>query len=496
MATKRCAHALAIVSGMLLSLAITPKADADAPEGFPDAIELTGTVRDFRRAHPDFNVVPDGGPGHYAGNIALGLGTGERPVFIGGGFRVLSEWRDSGGQPIAPHLYAGSAGSGVIPVAEPPILINNYVLDTFDSSDGPYGGANVGPAPTFDIGAPMPVLSEPTGLGPNIGEYAYDSPGVTVLNSDLHCDKFLIRNGHEILIRGNITVLVEEEFKVQNHAKIKLTTGSSLVLYVKKNATVQDYAEVNYETADPSRLTIFNLGNLPFNLQNESHLYGQLKSPDAELLVQNNAHFYGRFIGRQLHVKNQAGFHLDTGPDVCGNPIADFAGAAAGTDNGGIMNDASFDQWYRDTLGTNFSVPHKITLLRNEAGVYEFLDDAFYPIDDWVLGNEGELHNNHFTYAISAMFLYESCTGQFVEFQGSDDAWLFVNESLAIDLGGVLPDTEQIIEMDRLGLEDGSVYEVHLFCAQRRPTESIFRMRTNIPFWQETTNVLSTSPFD
>ncbi len=59
----------------------------------PATIYLSGVVRDFQRSHADFDVMPIGGPGHYAGNIALRAGPDRKPVFVGDGFRVNDQWR-------------------------------------------------------------------------------------------------------------------------------------------------------------------------------------------------------------------------------------------------------------------------------------------------------------------------------------------------------------------------------------------------------------------
>ena len=44
------------------------------------------------------------------------------------------------------------------------IEIYDPVLDTFNSMLGPYGGGNVGPAPTFQSGSTMPSVTPPGGL--------------------------------------------------------------------------------------------------------------------------------------------------------------------------------------------------------------------------------------------------------------------------------------------------------------------------------------------
>ena len=58
----------------------------------PDVVHITGNIRDFQRSHVDFNVVPSGGYGHYAMNVALDIGAGDLPEFRGTGFRVDSQW--------------------------------------------------------------------------------------------------------------------------------------------------------------------------------------------------------------------------------------------------------------------------------------------------------------------------------------------------------------------------------------------------------------------
>ena len=48
---------------------------------------------------------------------------------------------------------------------------------------------------------------------------------------------------------------------------------------------------------------------------------------------------------------------------------------------------------------------------------------------------------------------------------------------------GIAATTEQVIQLDRLGLQDGEEYTVRLFYAQRAAGESQFNLRTNIELW-------------
>ena len=80
------------------------------PEGHPQRIDLAGMVRDVRRHHPALNASPFGNPDHHAGNIAAGLGAAARPMLVGDGFGVVSQWHDAESPPITPHAFAAGGG--------------------------------------------------------------------------------------------------------------------------------------------------------------------------------------------------------------------------------------------------------------------------------------------------------------------------------------------------------------------------------------------------
>lgn len=88
---------------------------AGSDDGMPDTIVLTGVVRDFRElsvsgGHPDFEAKPAAGFAHYMGNVAPELDDDGKPAFVGGGYKVSSQWKDSDGHPICPLLYDADRG--------------------------------------------------------------------------------------------------------------------------------------------------------------------------------------------------------------------------------------------------------------------------------------------------------------------------------------------------------------------------------------------------
>lgn len=113
---------------------------------------------------------------------------------------------------------------------------------------------------------------------------------------------------------------------------------------------------------------------------------------------------------------------------------------------------------------------------------FEYLDSAKTvknPHFDWISGGSTiGTHNYGFTMKIQAQFEYVK--GQYFEFLGDDDVWVFINNKLVVDIGGQHEERTGSVNLDDLGLEVGKTYPFHIFYAERHKDESNFKMRTSI----------------
>lgn len=158
-----------------------------------------------------------------------------------------------------------------------------------------------------------------------------------------------------------------------------------------------------------------------------------------------------------------------------------------------------FYSWYNDTtsdINRSFLVPLEFTLYDN--CVLKYINRAFFPIDDggsFVSSSDPPLptfghlqtnypeHNFGFTMEFHMRFVYSQGAGQTFSFTGDDDVWVFMNDSLVIDLSGLHSALSATVYLDKFRygfLEDGHEYMLDFFSAERQATASNIQITTSL----------------
>jgi fibro-slime domain-containing protein len=159
---------------------------------------------------------------------------------------------------------------------------------------------------------------------------------------------------------------------------------------------------------------------------------------------------------------------------------------------------AEFQNWYHDVAGTNIHVAYPLPIVQNPDGSIQYDSEeqgalyvasdptqgrGFFPIDDGTpyataFGDQGKPHNYSFTVEIHTVFTYKG--GEYFNFRGDDDVYVFINRQLVINLGGVHSAEPAMVEVDTLGLNVGSDYPLDFFSAERHVTGSNILFQTTL----------------
>jgi fibro-slime domain-containing protein len=166
-----------------------------------------------------------------------------------------------------------------------------------------------------------------------------------------------------------------------------------------------------------------------------------------------------------------------------------------------------FEEWFNTIPGTNAETCVDIPMTQTGDGMwmydsYTTPEHGYWPIDNFTNPNNQMVkpscyvkpdgvswvnpqppHNMNFCLESHATFIYQK--GQKFEFRGDDDVWVYIDNKLQIDLGGLHTPKADTIDLDQLNLTAGKTYNWDFYYCERQPCGSSLKVKTSIYFKQQ-----------
>ncbi len=460
--------ALAVIAGLAVSLRPPSGVHAEAP---PASYPLAGIIRDFRPGHTDFAAGRGDLLAYSVGNVSGTLSATGLPEYTGLGRAVTTAARDAQGRGIRPSTTGAHAvtdfhisGDSVV-TNEPAVAKVTFVGSAFVGGHGISGRVNIGssahtPFGAFDGASARNLIDQPSMEVVLPGTVSNGTP----LTVDARCWS----------IGGGETMRVNSASGGKQVQALRNGDSAPNVAGFSGQVSAKDMLS-NYIDPDTNKITLRN---------NQVIYLFELGSTDTD-----SSAFDMQDLVVLVDLASDASYFdepTDPTPTNGCATINDSAAVLGAADTGGVSSASSFAQWFADVPGQNLSTRQIIQMARDAQGHYVYSTSNFDPINGALYGNQSATANRGFTFSIDAEMSYCKCAGQFLEFAGDADAWVFVNGKLALDMGGAHGTQSQVVDMDRLDLPDGQPARIQMFFAPRSSTAS-FTLKSNAVMSTRTT---------
>lgn len=253
-------------------------------------------------------------------------------------------------------------------------ISNNALVDSYNSDNGAYGGANIGQngdigtngtsAGIIIIGNNASIMGDvstgsggtvTTGAGVTItGDTSHDNnieiPSVTVpttltsladggicsipgsgtrtlAGGNYRYQSITFANNGELIINGDVEIYLTAATALNagNNNKITINSGAKLVMYVDGVINIWNNVQINNVGKKAADFAIYSTydGAAGVSIKNNSNAYVTIYSPDTDVDINQNANFYGAIVGGTVNIENNDQVHYDEVLEAVGSPFSE-----------------------------------------------------------------------------------------------------------------------------------------------------------------------------
>ncbi len=320
-----------------------------------DTSERTLTISDFQTSDGkvmgdiEINVTNPEGENPLIESIGKVSITGSQELVARSTMIVLEE------VPTSLFDYAVFGGEGCVD------LSSNSIIDSYDSSLGSYGGANLGfmgnlgtnasgygcidlasnaelygnavsgpgSNPDTDIitrgnakiygerqslsrAKVMPSVLAPEGLA-FMGDYYLDGESSDTISASGEYTSFRITSNVKVTITADVTLYITGVFSMLSNSQLEIADGVSVTIYLGGSFVQESNTQIINLSEGPTNLIVLGTdsftGEMVWN--SNTDFWGAVYVPKAHLKFCSNTNFYGSIISKSFELQSNSRIHYD-----------------------------------------------------------------------------------------------------------------------------------------------------------------------------------------
>jgi hypothetical protein len=158
----------------------------------------------------------------------------------------------------------------------------------------------------------MPSVIPPDDL-PDMGGYSLGVGDVGTINSSGNFTSFVLSSNSVVTITSDVTLYITGDFSMLSNTQLNIADGVNVTIYLGGTFNQDSNSQINNLSQDPTSLLImgtdsFN-GTMTWN--SNSDFYGAVYVPRAHVDFRSNSDFYGSITADTFEFNSNARFHYD-----------------------------------------------------------------------------------------------------------------------------------------------------------------------------------------
>jgi hypothetical protein len=212
------------------------------------------------------------------------------------------------------NIGTNATGSGVVELKGSTKVYGNALIgpggNTVTGITTTGSAAITGSKSTLSETKDMTPMDDPGG-GTSVTINMSGSSSKTITAGTYRATKVKMSGSSKLYISGDVTLYVDDYFKMTGSSEVYLNAGASLTVYVSGDLRLTGSGLINTDH-DPTKLIFYGTSSCEMvKITGSTDFYGAIHAPEAEIDITGSGDIYGALVGEEVDISGSRGIHYD-----------------------------------------------------------------------------------------------------------------------------------------------------------------------------------------